>query len=90
LDTGGGTVLARVSGERDRVGGGGRSYRCPRSPRRACPREEARDAARRGRTPSPARVRPEEGDDGRDPLISETGWRRRMRAALGRREMLGR
>jgi hypothetical protein len=89
LETDGGTVLARVSGERDRVGGGGGSYRRPGSPRRAGPWEEARDAAWCGRTPSPARVQPEEGEGGRDPLVSETGWRRRMRAALGRGEMLG-
>jgi hypothetical protein len=46
----------------------------PGSPRRAGPREEARH----GRTPSPARVRPEEGDDGRAPPGS--GCRRREAA----------
>jgi hypothetical protein len=61
------------------------SYTRPGSPRRAGPREEARDAARRGRTPSPARCGRKVRDDLRDPPGNETREEETERAGFGRR-----
>jgi hypothetical protein len=59
------------------------SYTLPGSPRRAGLREEARDAARCGRTPSPARCSRKVRDDLRDPLGSETLEEEAERASFG-------
>jgi hypothetical protein len=59
------------------------SYTLPGSPRRAGLREEARDATRRGRTPSPARCGRKVRDDLRDPPGSETQEEEAERAGFG-------
>jgi hypothetical protein len=82
-------MLARVSGERVRVGGGGESYRRPGSPRRTSPREEARDAGsspiglgcgsgsgqRSGMTAGPHLVVAAGGGRRRGPALAEGGLR---------------